>query len=325
MIFFRVVSFLAISAGFWCATPGSSETRTVAQDEFAGSIPCDDSLRDFVGGISNNIPCHCITWHLTLSTNLNSNQRTTYRLVAQYGLKGKTDPNQLEDGPMVELEGEWEIAHGNKTNSRAVVCRLFRTGEEESVSLMRIGENLLHFLSEDKNLQIGNAGWSYTLNRKGVVYAAPLSTKVTNPADANASTNFWRQSPRQGPEIHAYFEGRSPCREISRLLNVPKSDDCIKIKWQLILYQDPVTHAPTTYALGGLAWRNPPKTGEWAIVKGTKEDPDAVVYQLDPDDANGFLAFLRGDENILFFLGNNRELLVGNEHFSYTLNRPPNK
>ena len=105
------------------------------------------------------------------------------------------------------------------------------------------------------------------------------------------------------------------------MLNVPKSDDCTKIKWQLILYQDPVTHAPTTYALGGLAWRNPPKTGKWAIVKGTKEDPDAVVYQLDPDNANGFLSFLKGDENILFFLGHNRELLVGNERFSYTLNR----
>ena len=75
------------------------------------------------------------------------------------------------------------------------------------------------------------------------------------------------------------------------------------------------------FALGGLVWRNPPKTGKWSIVKGTKGDPDAEVYQLDTDDQNGFLSFLKVDDNILFFLDKDRELLVGNEHFSYTLNR----
>jgi hypothetical protein len=89
----------------------------------------------------------------------------------------------------------------------------------------------------------------------------------------------------------------------------------------LILYHDPVTHAPTTYAyaLGGFAWRNPPRTGRWAIVKGTKEDPNAVVYQLDPDVS--FLSFLKTDDNILMFLDREGNLLIGNSRFSYTLNR----
>jgi hypothetical protein len=134
------------------------------------------------------------------------------------------------------------------------------------------------------------------------------------------STNFWK-SPRSGPNIHGYFEGRSPCQEIVRLLDASGRDECIKIKWQLILYRDPTTLAPTTYALGGFAWRNPPKTGKWAIVKGTKEDPNAVVYQLDPDLPQGFLSFLKADDNILMFLDRDRNLLVGNSRFSYTLNR----
>lgn len=184
---------------------------------------------------------------------------------------------------------------------------------------MRVGENLLHFLNSDNSLRIGNAGWSYTLNRKGAFAVTPVSTQVIEPASARGSTNFWREAAREGPQIHGYFEGRSPCQEIAKLLKVPKGDACTKIKWQLILYQDPVTHAPTSYALGGLAWRNPPKTGKCAVSKGTKEDPAAVV--LDPDDAEGFLSFQKADENILLFLGNDRELLVGNEDFSYTLNR----
>jgi hypothetical protein len=150
---------------------------------------------------------------------------------------------------------------------------------------------------------------------------ADPSPEPTKPVAESASESFWKKTPRHGPEVLGYFEGRSPCQEIAKLLHVSGRDECIKIKWQLILYQDPVTHEPTGYALGGFAWRNPPKTGKWIIVKGTKEDPNAVVYQLDPDDPKGFLSFLKADDNILFFLDKNRELLVGNERFSYTLNR----
>jgi hypothetical protein len=144
-----------------------------------------------------------------------------------------------------------------------------------------------------------------------------------DPEEPSAVPSYFRGIPRQGPNIFGYFEGRSPCQEIAKMLGVSGREACIKIKWQLILYQDPVTHAPTTYALGGFAWRNPPKTGKWAIVKGAKEDPDAVVLQLDPDNPQGFLSLLKADDNILFFLDKNRELLIGNEQFSFTLNRVP--
>jgi len=134
------------------------------------------------------------------------------------------------------------------------------------------------------------------------------------------STNFWKTI-KQGPDVYGFFEGRSPCQEITRLLNVPGREECIKIKWALILYQDPVTKSPTHYALGGFLWRNPPKTGKWTIAKGTNEDPNAVVFQLDPEDRNGFLSFQKMDDNILFFLDKDRNLLIGNSQFSYTLNR----
>ena len=74
-------------------------------------------------------------------------------------------------------------------------------------------------------------------------------------------------------------------------------------------------------ALGGFAWRNPPKTGKWTIIRGIKGDPNAVVYQLEPDDPQSFLSFLKADENILLFLDKEQNPLVGNSHFSYTLNR----
>jgi hypothetical protein len=310
----RIVLALAISVCFLSVKISSSAAPNIGNVEYVGTTPCDDGSRKFVGGIASNVPCHTIAWHLTMSSD------KSYHLVAQYGLQGKEDPNQLETGPKVEWAGAWENFEGAKAG--AVVYRLARPGIEKTVSLVRIGENILHFIDDDKILRIGNAGWSYTLNRKGVFEVTPLSNLAIEPANGSGSTNFWKAATREGTQIHGYFEGRSPCQEVAKLLNVPKGDDCIKIKWQLILYQDPLTHAPTTYALGGLAWRNPPKTGKWKLSKGTREDPDAVVVQLDPDKSEGFLSFLKADENILLFLGNDRDLLVGNENFSYTLNRP---
>jgi hypothetical protein len=154
----------------------------------------------------------------------------------------------------------------------------------------------------------------------GLLLAGSPFAFVTNAFAQNDSPNFWKDIPK-GPQVHGYFVGRSPCQDIARMLNVSGRESCIKIKWQLLLYQDAATGAPTTYALGGFAWRNPPKTGKWAIVKGTKEDPNAVVYQLDPESPQASFSFLKMDENILFFLDQDRNLLVGNSRFSYTLNR----
>lgn len=102
-------------------------------------------------------------------------------------------------------------------------------------------------------------------------------------------------------------------------------------------YQDPNTLAPTTYQLNstyGLTEQGAPSfmgggnqveiQGKWAIVKGTKTNPEAVVYQLDPDKPQGSLSFLKGDENVLFILDKDRNLMVGNADFSYTLNKVEN-
>ena len=43
--------------------------------------------------------------------------------------------------------------------------------------------------------------------------------------------------------------------------------------------------------------------------------------QVGPDKVEPALIVLKADENILFFLNHNRELLIGHADFSYTLNR----
>ena len=58
--------------------------------------------------------------------------------------------------------------------------------------------------------------------------------------------------------------------------------------------------------------------GKWQII--TREN-GRILYQVRPDDGAYTLYLLKGDDNILFFTDGNGQLLVGNEDFSYTLNR----
>ena len=154
----------------------------------------------------------------------------------------------------------------------------------------------------------------------GLLFGAPPSPAANDPVGPVISTNARIGMP-SGPRVFGIFNGRTPCQELSRQLNVSASDECNKMKCRLILYQDPVTHSPTVYDWQGkIRW-----TGKWSITTGTKADPDAMVYRLEPQDARGFLSFLKVDDNILFFLNQNGEPLVGNLEFSYTLNRSPQK
>ncbi|AYQ33119.1 hypothetical protein [Runella sp. SP2] len=122
-----------------------------------------------------------------------------------------------------------------------------------------------------------------------------------------------------GPEVLGIFAGRCPCQELATLLKVTVSSECFKSKWEITLFHDPKTHQPTTFQLIGTAFRKNDQNGSWKISKGIKNDPEATVYELQMENAT--LKLLKADDNLLFMLDHDRNLLVGNELFSYTLNR----
>lgn len=114
------------------------------------------------------------------------------------------------------------------------------------------------------------------------------------------------------------FDGRTPCQELAKQLDEKITAACIKIKWRLTLYKDSATGDPTTYELIGFAYqKGNPRTGQWHIIK---ENPATTIYQIDQTGKKPLL-FLKADDNILFFLDENKKIMVGNRDFSYTLNR----
>jgi hypothetical protein len=79
--------------------------------------------------------------------------------------------------------------------------------------------------------------------------------------------------------------------------------------------------APTVYKVEGSLHPRGAREGSWTLIRGTQKDPNASVYRLEPTRTEPALLLLKGDDNVLFLLDQNRSPLVGNGDFSYALNR----
>jgi hypothetical protein len=124
-----------------------------------------------------------------------------------------------------------------------------------------------------------------------------------------------------GKVVAGIFDGRTPCQELASRLDEEATKSCIKIKWRLILFKDSVSGNPAGYEMTGFVYkRQNPRRGEWKILKGVPSNPNAVVVELAEKDRPS-LYLLKADENVFFFLDENKNLMVGNRDFSYTLNR----
>jgi hypothetical protein len=154
-------------------------------------------------------------------------------------------------------------------------------------------------------------------------------------ANVNSQTSTPSPMPPQGSEIHSMFAGVTPCSAQARPLpQIPPDTDCEQMIWNLVFYHDPRTETPTTYQLNSAYGLSKPNTndlvgggtsivmeGTWTITTGTKSDPDATIYEINPDDPGTTVSFLKVDENLLLVLNSEKMLLIGNGAWSYTLNR----
>jgi len=146
--------------------------------------------------------------------------------------------------------------------------------------------------------------------------------QTVNVANKPATNTGLKQLPT-GAGVFGVFDGRTPCQEIARELQLQVTPECFKLKWRITFFQDSTTKAPTTYRLEATSYRQHPLEGKWAVVKGAAHNPNAVVLQLYRPGQPIYL--LKADDNVLFFLDNQKKLIPGSEHFSYTLYRTVNK
>jgi hypothetical protein len=297
------IAFLALVAVASFRQAVTNVAPSPKVDVFFGTSPCAEFVKAKLE-IPARENCDRIKWRFSLF------ESGKYELTREWGYH-VDNRTYLKKGT-TNFAGKWKRAKGRSGDPNGIVVQL-DADKPNSIGFALIDQNILHLLDTNRNLAVGDSGASYTLSR--MVMSSELSTGSNGLSTDSEAT------------VETHFSGRSPCREIAKELNRPVGADCFKLKWSIDFYRDPQTLAPTTYRLRGTLYRNETtnteriREGKWKVTKGTKTDPNAIVYQLDAFDADGPIFLLRADRDILFFLDKNGSVLVGNEDFSYTLNR----
>lgn len=300
---FATIAFLALAAVASFRHAVTNVAPSPNADVFVATSPCTDFVKPKLQ-IPAGENCDRIKWRLSLFDS------GKYELTREWGFH-VDNRTYLKKGT-TNFAGTWKIDKGRSGDPNGVVVQL-DGGKPDSIAFAAIGPDILHLLDPKKNLAVGDSGASYTLSR--LTKSSVLPSGSYGPSSDSDVT----------PE--ANFSGRSPCREITKEMKHPVGADCFKLKWSIDFYRDPQTLAPTTYRLRGTLYRNETRgtetirEGKWKIMKGTKSDANAIVYELDAFGSDGPIFLLKADRDVLFFLGNDGSLLVGNEDFGYTLNR----
>jgi hypothetical protein len=249
---------------------------------YIASTPADAVIRPFLG-IPKTDSVDFVRWKISISGR-------EYQLQCNYGI-GKNNTNGFING------GKKIAFNGSLTKENNYY--ILQNGPH-SLHIAELNEDLLHLMDASNQLLNGNGGWSYTLSSVTPVRSNKISTIAGETILSDSLS----------------FQGRTPCKVPGI---IPAGMLCYKLKWWIVLYSDKTNHQPAGYKVFGTAYRKEGgKRGNWKL---SKNKNGRIVYQLNDDDGNGFIYLLKLDENILVITDAVGNLLVGDEDFSYTLNR----
>ena len=140
------------------------------------------------------------------------------------------------------------------------------------------------------------------------------------------------QSPKPPAAGSQEYVGTSPCGEsVREFLGVSRTHPCDKITWRLAFSPGIKTNSYKLVATFGLQEQSAPGfvdggttvalAGELQMMTGTKSKPDALVYEVKSGKPDRSLSFVMVNTNLLHLLDRDRNLMIGNEFWSYTLNQ----
>ncbi len=114
---------------------------------FEGRTPCGAIATEFTGFPAQN--CEKIKWQLTLYRASSSGRPSTY----------------VFRGTRATSRGTWIVTRGAAGDPDGIVYRLDPEARGPSISFLKADDNILLLLDRELRLMVGDASWSYTLNR----------------------------------------------------------------------------------------------------------------------------------------------------------------
>lgn len=274
--------------------------------QFVGSTPRGPEVAKVLAiPPTNDVEC---TWTLDLFED-DKHAPTRFVLKCEYGKYDFQKPKHSQKREGQTKEGKWKFGKETKSSN-------LRTLELDcGLSFCEISGSVIHLLSPQSKLLVGNGGWSYSLNRAEVAEKpGDWELAMTKPNQTHSIAPV-----SKGANVSAIYEGRTPYKGIADMLGLAWDEGCIKAKWRITLYQDADAKAPTDYKIEGSLFRSGPRTGTWSIEKGDEGKPSRI--RLHATKRQTELVLLSGDDNVLFILDKKGEPLVGHADFSYVMNR----
>jgi len=131
---------------------------------FVASTPCSIGTRPVPGIPPGQTGCELIKWQLKLSGD-GKLSPGAYILDCDYGIPKQGTREFINGGTHLHREGKWSVAKSMASNPSAIIYRLDPDKPSESISFVRLNENLLHLLDSHQQLMNGTGAWSYTLSK----------------------------------------------------------------------------------------------------------------------------------------------------------------
>src|SRR5688500_11868104 len=85
----------------WTQTAAANAAQSASPETFIGSTPGGESVREVLGGLAPQTPCHAITWEMKLFPSEKAGAPKKYELSASYQIPTPENPNRSMDGPKV--------------------------------------------------------------------------------------------------------------------------------------------------------------------------------------------------------------------------------
>jgi hypothetical protein len=124
----------------------AAQSRSSVLGVFEGRTPCGRIAVEFTGFPGDG--CEKIKWRLTLFQDSASGRPTTFRY----------------QGTRTSREGTWALSRGTPSDPGAAVVRLTPAAPHPAIAFQKVDDVLL-LLDGAGNAVVGDASWSYTLNR----------------------------------------------------------------------------------------------------------------------------------------------------------------
>lgn len=135
-----------------------------APEVFAGSSPCDPVMRPWMA-IPSNTDCEFIKWKLLLFKNPENDQQQRFNLTYTYGVSKPGTEGFLNGGHNAEMTGNWRVLNNCINLPGQSVIQLRDNKIKTPLTFLKLNHSILHLTDQEGHLMIGNAGWSYTLNK----------------------------------------------------------------------------------------------------------------------------------------------------------------